>query len=359
MKLRLFSAALAAILADVFRPVHAALTGYMGRAGLMLYAQPTNLYDRYDAGTNVREDLIDKITMVNPEETPVVSAFGRDTAENTFHEWQRDSLRAANKDNAAIDGDDASASAKTPPLRVGNYCQIFQDTIAVSGRAEVVKKAGMKSAMAYHKAKAYVELKRDIEAMVVSQNVAVVGSGAAASKSAALGAMIYTNAFHGAGGSTPAHTSGAATVAPTAGTPRAFTEALLKTAVQGVYTSAGKIPPAVYMGPAHKGVFSGFAGIAVNRYQVSNGKQGRIIGGADVYMSDFGELEIVPHYLMAGSTNVFGLNADYGSIAYLRGFQSSPLAKTGDSTKEQVLVDCTLQLDAENVHFKIADLSGG
>ncbi len=86
-------------------------------------AQPTNLYDRYDAGTNVREDLIDKITMVNPESTPVISMFGKATAENTFTEWQRDNLRTPNKDNAAIDGDDATASAKTPPVRVATIAR--------------------------------------------------------------------------------------------------------------------------------------------------------------------------------------------------------------------------------------------
>ncbi len=96
-------------------------------------AQPTNLYDRYDASTNVREDLIDKITMTNPDLTPVVSSFGRATAKNTYHEWQRDALRAPNANNAAIDGDDATASAKSPPVRVANYLQIFQDTIATSG----------------------------------------------------------------------------------------------------------------------------------------------------------------------------------------------------------------------------------
>ena len=273
-------------------------------------AQPTNLYDRYDAGTNVREDLIDKITMTNPEETPVISSFGRATAENTLHEWQRDNLRTPNKDNAAIDGDDATASAKTPPIRVGNLCQIFQDTIAVSGRAEKVKKAGMKSAMAYYKAKAYKELQRDMEAMVLSANPAVAGSGAAAAKAGGLGVLIYTNAQHGAGGSTVAHTSGAPTVAPTAGTARALTEALLKTAVQATYTSSGKVPPQVYLSPNHKTVFSGFAGIAVNRVEVERKKQARIVAGADVYMSDFGEMEIVPHYIMAGSTQVFGLNSE-------------------------------------------------
>lgn len=351
--------ALRAAMLALLWPVFAALSRYMAGAGLILHAQPTNLYDRYDAGTNVREDLIDRITMTNPEETPIVSAFGRATAENTFHEWQRDSLRTPNKDNAAIDGDDATASAKTPPIRVANICQIFQDTIAVSGRAEVVKKAGMKSAMAYFKAKAYKELQRDMEAMTVSANPAVAGSGAAAAKSGGLGVLIYTNAQHGAGGSTTAHTSGAPTTAPVAGTPRAFTEALLKAAVQATYISSGKIPPAVYLSPAHKTVFSGFAGIAVNRYQVAKKEQGRIIGGADVYMSDFGEMEIVPHYIMAGATTVYGLNPDFGDVVYLRSFQSTPLGKTGDNTKEQVLVDATIRLTSENVHWKIADLSGG
>ena len=352
---------LAAVLASLFAPVAQAIERHMARSGLMLFAQPTNLYDRYDAGTNVREDLIDKITMTNPEETPVISMAGRDTAENTYHEWQRDALRAPNKDNAAIDGDDATASAKTPPVRIGNYCQIFQDTIAVSGRVEKVKKAGMKSAMAYYKAKAYVELKRDMEAAVLSANPAVAGSGAAAAKLGGLGVLLYSNAQHGAGGSTTAHTAGAPTVAPVAGTPRAFTETLLKAAVQATYIASGKVPPAVYVSPAHKTVFSGFAGIAVNRYNVASRKdaQAKIIGGADVYGSDFGDLEVVPHYIMAGSTMVFGLQPEYIDMAYLRSFQSTPLGKTGDSTREQVLVDVTLQVTSENVHFKIADLSGG
>jgi hypothetical protein len=42
-----------------------------------------------------------------------------------------------------------------------------------------------------------------------------------------------------------------------------------------------------------------------NRYQIDKKKgQGAIVGGADVYMSDFGEMEIVPHYLMSGANYV-------------------------------------------------------
>lgn len=322
-------------------------------------AVPANTYTRYTASTNVREDLIDKITQTNPEATPIISAFGRATANSVYTEWQRDNLRTPNKDNAALDGDDATASAKTPPQRVGNVCQIFQDTVATSGRAEKVKKAGMDSAMAFYIAKAMKELQRDMENMVLSNNPAVQGSGSTASKSGGLGVLIYTNALHGSGGSTVAHTSGAPTVAPTAGTNRTFTEALLKQAVQQTYTSSGAIPGAIYVSPNHKSTFSGFAGIAVNRYQVGKGKneQGKIVGGADVYASDFGELQVVPHYQLAGATTVYGLNPEYGDIVYLRGFQTTQLGISGDNTKKQVLVDATVRLTSEMANFKIADLT--
>ena len=266
---------------------------------------------------------------------------------------------APNADNAAIDGDDATASAKTPPNRIGNYCQIFTDTVQVSGRAEKVDKAGMKSVLAYNKAKMYKELMRDMEKMVVSSNVAVLGSGAAAAKAAGLGALIYTNANHGVGGSTVAHTAGVATVAPTAGTPRALTEAIYKATLQTTYTASGDVPKAAYFSPAHKVVASTFTGIAGIRSEVKGSNQATIVGAADVYVSDFGAISHVPHYMMAGGTNVFGLDMGEIKVSYLRPFQSTPLAKTGDSMKEQLLVDATLVVEAEKACFKISDLSGG
>jgi hypothetical protein len=320
-------------------------------------AIPANTYTRVTAGTNVREDLIDKITLTQPWKTPVISASGRATAENTLHEWQRDSFRAANKDNAALSGDDATATAKTPPSRVANTCQIFQDTVQVDGRVEKVKKAGMESAMRYFKAKAYKEIQRDMEAAVVSKNLAVADNGTLSGKLAGLGRLIYTNALHGGAGATPAHTSGAATTAITAGTNRTFTVTLLNTAVQQTYVASGEVPPEVYMSPAHKETFSTFTGIAANRLDVKTGDQGRIVSGADIYMSNFGQMAIIPHYLMAGADYVLGLDTDYIDMAYLRSFKSTELAKTGDSMKEQVLVDATLRVTSEVCQFKIDNLT--
>jgi hypothetical protein len=320
-------------------------------------AQPANLYDRYDINPSVREDLIDKIYNVSPEKVPITTAFGRASATNTYHEWQRDQLATPDKDNAMIDGDDFAAQAITPTERIGNYCQIFAKRPAVSRRANVVKKAGQSNAMAYQKAKMLTEVKRDIEAMVLSDNPAVAGSSAAPSKSAGLGAMVYTNVSHGAGGSTPAQTAGAALVAPTAGAARPFTEQLLKDVLAKVFTTSSDMPEMAVMSPHHKDLFSAFTGIAANRYQVTKKEQGRIIGGADVYMSNFGELTIVPHYVMVGSTNVFLINPDYAELAFLDGFRFEQMGKTGDSDKVLLTADVTLRVDSEKAFGKVADLT--
>lgn len=52
-----------------------------------------------------------------------------------------------------------------------------------------------------------------------------------------------------------------------------------------------------------------------------------------------------------------GLNTEFIDMAYLRGFNSTPLAKTGDSTREQVMVDVTLRVPSEVSQFKIDNLT--
>jgi len=321
-------------------------------------AQPTNTFDSYAAIGN-KEDLEDKIYMVSPEKTPVVSSIRRFSATQRLHEWQRDALATPNKDNAVIEGDDRTGTPLTATSRVANTVQLFDKVAVVSGTQEKTKSAGRGSEMKYQISKKMVELKRDIEAMVLSDNVAVAGNSTTARKSAGLGAMVYTNISHGGAGATPAHTSGLATTAQTAGTNRAFTETLLKTVLQSTYTASGEFPSLISLTPSHKGTFSAFAGIAVNRYQVAKGKQGVIVGGADVYMSDFGELTAVPNYVQAtaNATTAFVLNPEYMGIAYLGGFKSEPLAKTGHTEKELVSTEACLVVTSETAQAAIKNLT--
>jgi hypothetical protein len=321
-------------------------------------SQPTNTFDSYDAKGN-REDLQDKIYMVSPEKTPVVSAIGRYTAKNTLHEWQRDSLASPNKDNAVIEGDDRTGTSLTATQRVGNYTQLFDAVAVVTSTQEKINKAGRSSEMRYQISKKMTELKRDLEAAITSNNAAVAGDSSTARKLGGLGVLLYTNTSHGSGGSTTSHTSGAPTAAPTAGTARTFAESQVKTVMQSIYTNSGDMPSLVSLTPSHKATFSGFSGIAVNRFNVKKGEQGVIVGGADIYMSDFGELTIVPNYVQASANpnNVFILNPDYAGVAYLQSYKSEPLAKTGHTEKELCSVECTLVVTSEKAHGKIADLT--
>lgn len=316
--------------------------------------QPTNTFDRYDQ-VGVREDLQDMIFDISPEETPVISSLSRKKAENTYHEWQTDVLRAANPANAAIEGDVATASARGATSRVGNHTQIFQDTVVVSGTARVVNTAGRKDELAYQLAKVGKELKRDMEAAATQNAAANAGTSSVARRMASLETMIVTNISSGVGGSTAAWTTGAATTAPTDGTQRAFTETLLRTVIAtGVQN--GMRTKMLCLGVGQKQVFSSFAGIAVNRFQLSKPEQGTIIGAADVYVSDFGQLVTTVDLFQRNRTALL-IDPEYAELAVLRPMKKTELAKDGDYDKYQMLTELTLVVKNERAHAKVADLT--
>ena len=317
---------------------------------------PSNLYQKASLKGD-REDLLDKIFNTDPTETPVMSGSGRQTATNTLHEWQRDNLATANKDNAMIDGDDVTLDAQTPTERVGNYPQIFAKKPGTSRRANLVKKAGRGSEQGYIRGKAMLEIKRDIEAMILSNNAAVAPTTSVAPKSGGLGVQLYVNALHNGAGATASWTTGAPTTAVTAGTNRAFTVTLMNTACQNVFGQSGKFVEMAVMSPSHKATFSGFAGIAANRFEVKGKSQGVVVAGADVFMSDFGAISIVPHWAMVGATDVFLLNTDFIDTAWLDGFQTKKLGISGDSERELITADVCLAVRSSKAQAKIANLT--
>ena len=319
---------------------------------------PTNLFQKASLKGN-REDLLDKIFNTSPSETPITSAMGRVTAVTDFHEWQTDSLAAASASNKMIDGDDVALDAQVATVRIGNHLQIFNGTVGVSRRANIVKKAGRGMEMPYLKGKKMLELKRNIEAMVLSPTqVAIAATTSVAGQSGGLGVQCVSNPLHNGAGATPAWTSGAPTAAITGGTNRTFTKALLDTACQNIYTTSGQFAEMLVVSPAHKVLFSAFSGIAQNRLEVKKGsQQGAVVAGADVYMSDFGSLSVVPHYLMSGGDTAYVLNTDYLDMAFLDGFKTTDLAKTGDSDKVLITADCCLSVRAPAAQAKIANLT--
>jgi hypothetical protein len=208
-----------------------------------------------------REDLTDIIYDISPTETPFMSSIGKTKATAVYHEWQTDSLAAATTANAAVEGADATSATLSPTVRLGNYTQIIQKTVQVSGTLDTVNKAGRKSEKAYQLAKASAELKRDLETILLANQGRSAGTSTVARKLGSILSWIKTNSDVGSGGSDPA-TIGVST--RTDGTQRTFTETLLKTVVSEVFVSGGS-PKILMVGAAGKQKVSSFAGIAAQR----------------------------------------------------------------------------------------------
>jgi len=321
-------------------------------------AQPTNLFDRYDATLSVREDLANIIYNISPEDTVFMSNVGRDTSKQTFTEWQTDALAAASTTNAQIEGDDAAADSLAATNRVGNYTQISRKVVATSGTLESVDTAGYRSAMAYQLAKAASELKRDMETAMLFNQAAVVGNATTARKTAGLPAWLRSNVSSGSGGGNPTMSStndGYPNAARTDGTQRTFTETMLKDVIQSVWTNGGT-PKLLMVGPFNKRIVSSFSGIAGIRFNVDGAKPSAIIGAADIYVSDFGNVSIVPSRFQR-ERDAFVVDPEYAAVSYLRNFQTNELAKTGDSQKKMILVEYALKVRTEKAHGIIADLT--
>lgn len=310
-------------------------------------------YTRF-AAIGVREDLSNVISDISPEETPFISNIGKEKVKNTFFEWQTDALAGASTTNAVVEGDDAAFTTPTPTTRLGNYTQISRKTLIVSGTLEAVDKAGRKSEEAYQIAKYGAELKRDMETMALANQAAVVGNTTTPRRSAGLPAFLTSNVSRGATGANGVLTNGVVTTAATDGTQRAFTEALLKGVLQSVWVNGGKLKM-LMVGPFNKTVASTFTGIAAQRYNAEGAKATTIIGAADIYVSDFGNVTIVPNRFQR-ERDAFVLDPEYASIATLRPMARTALAKTGDADKSMLTVEWALKVKNQAAHGVIADL---
>jgi hypothetical protein len=169
-------------------------------------------------------------------------------------------------------------------------------------------------------------------------------------------AFLKTNTSKGTGGDDPTYTTipTAARTDATTTELRSFSEVLLKDVIQKVWTQGGK-PSVVMAGPVNKQNLSKMAGIAAQRFNAQGAKPSTIIGAADVYVSDFGNVTIVPNRFQR-ERDVFVLDTEYASVAYLRPFMSEDLAKSGDASKKMLLVEFGLKIMNEKAHGAVYDL---
>ena len=316
-------------------------------------AVTANTNETYDV-TTIREDLAPALASISPTETIFMSTIGTRNVDNTYFEWSEVDLAAAAA-NRQIEGDvGLSNTAPTNAVRKGNYTQISAKVVEVSSTNQAVN--GVADAQTTAKQVAYKlsEMKRDMEKMLLDNVAGSAGASGTARQTAGLPAFLTSNVSRGTSGASGT-TSGSGEAgypdaAATDGTQRAITEAILKNVIASCWDS-GAEPSVVLCGSFNKQTISGFTGNATRYKEAEDSKLNAAI---DVYISDFGELQIVPARHVR-ARDVFVLDPNYAAVAYLQTAKQEPLAKTGLSERRLISAEYGLQVTSQKAHGVVAD----
>ena len=311
-------------------------------------AQPANTFDSYDVA-GIKEDLSDVIHDLSPDDTPFYAKCAKIKAKSTYTQWQTDSLRSSGA-NAHIEGDDTTSTARSATVMLGNYTQIFKDGVTIPDTDEGLDKAGRTKEMAYQTIKIAKEQKLDIELALFANNARAVGNSTTARELAGAPAWMVTNIHMGA--NEGANPTGDGTDARTDETTAltAFTQAKFDGVMQSIWEEGGK-PDTCYLSATQMTIALGFTGNNNQRNETSNGK---VVNTMAVYVTPWGTIQFTPSRENR-SRDVFIMQSDMWKVANLRATKNTPLAKTGDSSKRQVVTELTLQACNEKSSGLIAD----
>ena len=317
----------------------------------------------------VREDLSDIITLIDPDETPLLTALRGSVAKNTLFEWQTQKLRDANVTNRHLQGADTTEfNPHRPTRRLNNQTQISIETGIVSGTMEAVEVAGIDSELGRQKMIKGKELKIDKEAILFNHQVAAAESGTTPSSTATLAAWISNIEAVAADQSAFIDASdelvqvNGSVLPDTGGADRALTLALIDSAMLKARKKGGK-PRHMYVSPVNKANFSNLAitdnTLIEHRITSGNSKPVTATGVVDFYKSDHGEVAVVEDVHQPDDA-IYGLEHDHWRMKHTKGRQylSIPLAKTGDAEKFQLLSEWGVECRAPSANWAIYDLNG-
>ena len=315
---------------------------------------PTNTIQNVNR-VGVREDLSNKIAELFPDDTPFLNAIPTGKCTATKTEWQTDGLTAANPNNAQIQGDDLANDTRANTVRVSTYTQISTKVVGVSSTLEATNKAGRKSELAREIMKAGRELRTDMEMRACGNYASVAPAAGVAGQTAGALAWLTSNVSRNGAGANGGYNGGTGIVAAAAnGTQRAYTETLLKNVLQSIWSKGGN-PKMVITAGGQKQTAAAFPGLAQQRRETGN-KKATIVAGADIYVSDFGEVQFVPSRFCSARDALI-VDPEYWEIGTLDPLGVQDLAKTGLSTRKMLSVEWALKCLNEAASGVVADLS--
>lgn len=282
---------------------------------------------RYDTTAGAREDVLDAIMQLSPEETPLLSRLPVSQARSAFHSWLTDTLNSGTATGGATpEGATAQARETNDRSRPLNYTQITTYTIDISGTQEATSMYGMDSEYTYQLEKG-MKIFKLMQDQILWNSTSASGSGTGSARSlTGIIDVTRTNRVTGSGQSC------------------GLTETLFNNLIQSIAETGGGVPNIVFAKGWNKRRISQFATANTRTLQV--GDSGKISNRVDVYDSDFGTLEIIFERYIPGSV-VAVMDMKSWAVAYLRRPFILPLATIGDSKRAEIIGEYTLEYKAE------------
>lgn len=320
----------------------------------------SNTYSVTNPGSGVsnREDLTDVLTILAPEETPVLSLANKSKATATYNEWTVDALATPSSTGIREGTDISSFTDKfSGRARLGNYVQLFRRDYMVSQLQQAVESVGP-ARIAEAESKAIRELKRDVEKTLCGdQDRAVEDGSTTAYASRGLGNWIAST---GPADVPSAYRTPAGSIA-ISGT---FTETVFNNLVASIFAQTGTVNALTLVaGTALRRAVSGFARSDNNPnesvYHVNQmATDKEITLSVNTYDSDFGIVTVINGNpaCLPDSSRGYLLNPNYIGVAELMSTGSTRVPNLGGGERGYVDAALTLQVMSPLAHGKIVAL---
>ncbi len=295
-----------------------------------------NYGNTYDDSGAIREDLLDILTKVNKNATPLVNLLEDEKATNTTHIWPSVIVSPSvtgygstgiPTQNAQVEGATITMQGATPYTNNSNYTQISYIPFNISETQQYVVYAGVPNILEDQAEIAMKRLGQDFENALMN-GTASAGSSTTARQMNGMGAFC-------AAGQT--YAGSAATFATTTG------NSVLEQLLQKIYTASTDHADFVLVNPANKTQIDGWTA-NVTRYQEAD--KYMLSAFINVYQSSFGVpggIKLIIDNFINQNTFNAGKLEDF-HIAFLRRPVGKKLATLSDGMNFYTVLEATLEL---------------
>lgn len=282
----------------------------------------------------IREDLLDLIVNIDPEEDQLYVGLTKHKATQPFHQWLTDTLGTVSG-SGQLEGFDPTFSARTNPVRKANMTQIFAVPFQISDTERNSNTAGFKDRYTYEMQKAMLEWRRNVEFSIV-RNSLVSGTGSAVRQMGGIRAQITTL------------TTNQASVS--------LSENMFNSYLQNAWNNGGNVDM-ILVGGTLKRRISGFTNTNTRFVDATSSNVNNTI---NVYDSDFGRVEVHKHRYVQNSDdtnlNIIGLQKDKWAVAHLDEPHYQEIPRTGYASKGMIVGELTLEGLNEKSSFQASNL---